>query len=323
MDKISDRNKDNVNTSFNTYYKDKKFRLIDFPKTFIIDTVSCCNLRCSMCVHKEMKRKKDFMDWDIFTKAIDEIAIKNKDAKIWMVFFGDPFVRAKYKPTIFDMVKYAKDKGLTNVVINTNGCLMNEENIRKIIDAGIDGIYIGIDGFSEKSYNQNRCGGNYQETVNNVLTLLKIKKELNLDKLNVYVQFVEMDNNINERDAFIDFWTKAGANVKIRPMVTWAGKIKRQIMTETLTDRQPCSWAMTTMIIADDGRIATCACDLDVSHNFGNIKNRSLEDIWQHEILDFRKKHIEKRFDELPELCKNCRDWQSSGEKIYYTKQEQ
>ena len=54
----------------------------------------------------------------------------------------------------------------------------------------------------------------------NLIHIIKIKKELNLDKLNVYVQFVEMDNNINERDTFIDFWTKAGANVKIRPMVT-------------------------------------------------------------------------------------------------------
>lgn len=311
LKKIIEKNK------FNTYYNERKYDLLDFPRTVLIDSVSCCNLHCSMCVHKDMKRKKGFMDWEIYTKVIDELAEKNKNIKIWMVFFGDPFVRAKYKPTIFDMVKYAKDKGMKRVVINTNGCLMNEDNIRKIINAGIDGIYIGIDGFSEDTYNQNRCGGNYQETVDNVHTLLRIKKELNLTKPEVFVQFVEMDNNIHERDEFIKYWTDAGANVKVRPMVTWAGKIKRKVMTETLEYRQPCYWAMDTMVIADDGRIANCACDLDISNDFGNVKERSLEDIWNNEVLDFRKKHVEERYDELPEICKNCRDWQSSGEQIY------
>jgi hypothetical protein len=31
----------------------------DFPKVILIDTISYCNLRCSMCVHKDMTRKKE------------------------------------------------------------------------------------------------------------------------------------------------------------------------------------------------------------------------------------------------------------------------
>lgn len=305
---------------FDTYFKQRDYKLLEFPKTVLIDTVSCCNLKCSMCVHKDMKRHKGFMDWNIFTKVIDEIAHKDKNVKIWMVFFGDPFVRSKYKPTIFDMVKYAKDKGLTNVVINTNGCLMNDENAKKIIEAGIDGIYVGIDGFSEKTYNENRCGGNYKETVNNVLNLLKIKKERKLDKLNIFVQFVEMDNNIHERDQFVEYWKNTGATVKVRPMVTWAGKIKRKVMTETLVERYPCYWAMDTIVVADDGRIANCACDLDVANSFGNVKENSIEEIWNTTMKDFRIMHLEHRFDELNDLCKNCRDWQSSGE-VHYKKE--
>ncbi len=305
------------NNQFQTYFRERNFKLLDFPKTVLIDTVSCCNLKCSMCVHKDMKRQKGFMDWNLYKKIIDEVAIKNINAKIWMVFFGDPFVRSKYKPTIFDMVKYAKDKGLTNVVINTNGCLMNDENAKKIIDAGIDGIYVGIDGFSEKTYNENRCGGNYKETVNNVLNLLEIKKERKLDKLNVFVQFVEMDNNIHEREAFKNYWLSKGANVKIRPMVTWAGKIKREVMTETLEMRNPCFWAMDCIVIADDGRVPNCACDLDIEHSFGNVNENSIEEIWNTTIKDFRTMHLEHRFDELNDFCRNCRDWQSSGDKIY------
>jgi len=40
-----------------------------------------------MCLHKEMKRKKGIMSWDLFTKIIDEIAETDKNVRGWMVFF--------------------------------------------------------------------------------------------------------------------------------------------------------------------------------------------------------------------------------------------
>lgn len=304
-------------SEFKSYYTDKEYKLLQFPSVILIDTVNTCNLKCSMCVHKDMKRKKSFMPWEIFTKVIDEVALKNPKARIWMVFFGDPFMRVRFKPTIFDMVKYAKDKGCEDVVLNTNACLMDETNMKKIIEAGIDALYIGLDGFSEKTYSENRVGGDYDITKANVLGLLKYVKENNLTKPQVYTQFVEMDNNIHERDAFVEYWTKQGAHVKIRPMVTWIGKIERKVMAEPLPNRKACSWAMNTMVIAEDGQVANCACDLDVEYSFGNIKERSLENIWNNEMLAFREKHIEERFDELHSLCKNCDDWQSSGQKHY------
>lgn len=306
-----------MSQEFNTYFEEREYNLIDFPTTVLIDSVSCCNLKCSMCVHKDMKRKKSFMDWNLYTKAIDEIAQVNKNVKIWMVFFGDPFVRTKYKPTIFDMVKYAKNKGLTNVVINTNGCLMTRENSVKIVEAGIDGIYIGIDAFSEKTYSENRCGGNYNETVQNVLDLIDVVKKSKTNKPKIHVQFVEMDNNIKEEKDFIEFWTSKGVNVKVRPMVTWAGKINRKVKTETIKNRKPCSWAMNCLVVSDTGDIANCACDLDVSHSFGNLHKKTIEEIWNTTMKEFRIAHLEHRWSDTSELCINCRDWQSSGEKHY------
>lgn len=306
-----------MSQEFNTYFKEKEYDLRDFPTTIAIDTVSLCNLKCSMCVTKDMKRKKGFMDWNLFAKIIDEIAEKNKDATVFMVFSGEPLVRSKFKPDIFEMIKYAKSKGLKNVVMNTNGCLMNKENADKIVESGLDKIFIGIDAFSEEVYNQNRCGGNYHETVNNVLYLIKRAKKTSLK---IECQFIEMDNNIHQRQAFIDFWTQKGAYVKIRPMVTWAGKIDREVKTETLKDRKPCSWAMTTMVVAHTGQVVNCACDLGAQIDNGSICDKSIEAIWNTTMKDFRIAHLEHRWNDASELCKGCRDWQSSGEVHYSPK---
>ena len=71
-----------------------------------------------------------------FTKIIDKITEIKKDTRIWMVFFSKPLMMAKKSLSIFDMIKYAKDKGLTDVVVNSNANFMNESNARKLIESG-------------------------------------------------------------------------------------------------------------------------------------------------------------------------------------------
>ena len=94
--------------------QNKQGRLEDagnFPNVVLLDTISYCNLKCSMCVHKEMKREKGIMPWSLFSKIIDEIAQLDKGIRVWMVFFGEALLLKKKKCSIFDMIAYAKRKG--------------------------------------------------------------------------------------------------------------------------------------------------------------------------------------------------------------------
>lgn len=297
-------------------------RLVDsgeFPKVVLIDTVSFCNLACSMCVHPEMTRKKGVMSWELFTKIIDEIAAEDKNVRVWMVFFGEPLILKNRKPSIFDMIRYAKDKGLTDVVTNTNACLMDEDASRNLVEAGLDAIYIGLDAFSADTYSTIRVKGDYGTTVKNIQYLLRLKEEMKSDKPEVFVQFVEMDNNAHEKEAFIDFWSKQGAKVKIRPKVSWAGLIDAPNLVLGDAERWPCYWAMQTMSISDQGKVVTCAVDLDARFIAGDVNEKSLKDVWNSALKELRTMHIEKRFVELPEICRNCKDWQSARADYYQT----
>lgn len=112
----------------------------DFPKVVLIDTISYCNLRCSMCVHKEMTRQKGIMSWRLFSKIVDEIAQVDKGIRVWMVFFGEALLLKRKKPTIFDMIAYAKKRGLSDVVLNSNANLLDEEASKALIHLRLDGI---------------------------------------------------------------------------------------------------------------------------------------------------------------------------------------
>ena len=115
--------------------QEQQGRLADagpFPKVVLLDTCSFCNLRCSMCVHKEMTRPKGFMPWKLSRKLVDEIAATAPATRVWMIFFGEPLVARRRKPTIFDMIAYAKGLGLTDVVMNSNANLLDEESAREL-----------------------------------------------------------------------------------------------------------------------------------------------------------------------------------------------
>jgi len=289
----------------------------DFPKVVLIDTISYCNLKCSMCVHKDMQRKKGIMPWELFTKIIDEIAEKDKNVRVWMVFFGEALLLKRRKPSIFDMVAYAKQKGLTDVVLNSNACLLDEKAARGLIESGLDAIYIGIDAFCRETYIQLRVGGNYDETVQNVLGLLRLKKELNKTNPEVFVQFVEMDINASEKQGFVDFWTGHGANAKIRPKVSWAGSIDAPNLVLGNDERWSCYWAMKTMSITDTGQVVTCAVDLDAKFIAGDVNAQSLQSVWNGELKRLRQLHLGGKFIELPAICRDCKDWQSARADYY------
>lgn len=270
-----------------------------------------------MCIHKQIRRKKQIMSWSMFAKIIDEIAEMDKNARVWMVFFGEALLLKRKKPSIFDMISYAKSKGLKDIVLNSNANLLDAETSRKLIKSGLDAIYIGIDAFMPETYLKIRIGGDYKKVVENTLNLLKLKKELKSSKPDVFVQFVEMDINKKEKDDFIYFWKKNGAKVKIRPKVSWAGSIDAPNLVLDNKDRWPCHWAMQTMSITNLGNVVTCAVDLDAKYIAGDIAKNSMKEIWNSSLKKLREFHVLGKFNKLPENCRNCRDWQSAKADYY------
>lgn len=282
----------------------------EFPNVVLIDTVSYCNLHCPMCVHPKMTRKKGKMPRELFKRIISEIAIENKGIRVWLVYFGEIFILRPDELRFY--IQFAKESGLKDVVLNSNGNLMTEEKAKILIESELDAIYFGIDAATEETYRVNRSGGNYQTTVANILRLVKLKKQMGKFKPDVFVQFVEMENNYTERDDFVSFWTKRGVSVKLRPMCSWAGKIDAPNQKLTNADRWPCHWCMQALSITNTGHVTFCVCDLDMTQVVGDINIQTIKEVWQSGRSNLRQLHRDERWSELPDICKHCGDWQAA-----------
>lgn len=280
-----------------------------FPKQIVIETTAFCNQRCSHCGHKTMKRKKGNMEIKLYKKIIDEISQVDPSTEVWMTFYGEALL-LRYK--LYYMIKYAKDKGLTNVVLNSNAGLLDDENADLLIESGLDRFIISIDGFSKETYEKIRVGGTFEQTYQNVLGMWNKIKSKGLRKPKLEVQFSVMDENESEVEDFNEYWLNQGVYVKNREKLTWAGTVKASNLSNDLS-RIACPWTICTCAIHWNGDIVACAVDYDGGYIAGNVNDNSIQHIWQNGHKNLRDIHLNHQFEDLPKVCINCLDWQAVG----------
>ena len=128
-------------------YTTGQTRLVPPPDRMYIESTNMCNLSCVMCPtgRKEVLRPKGFMEFDVFKQIVDEMAphVKATTLHIW----GEPLMHKR----IFDMVAYCRAHNLRSE-ISTNATLLDEKKAQKLLDAGLDAIYLCLDGMRPETY---------------------------------------------------------------------------------------------------------------------------------------------------------------------------
>lgn len=290
----------------------------DFPPQIVVETTTFCNMHCYHCNHKEMSRKQMHMKDEIYKKIIDEIADVAPETEVWPTFYGEAFMLGD---KLFERLRYARDKGLSRLVLNSNGTLLDRRDwIDQILHSGLKRFLISLDGFTRETFEKIRVNGNRDRIYAAVAKLLKRRQELELAYPIIQCQFSIMEENKHEVDQFKKYWEERGAEVKTRVMLSWSnsGNIVASNLDYDANFRIACPWGNNSMAIHVNGDIVACAVDYEGRFVAGNVQDCSIKEIWQKDHYEkLRKIHKEHRWNELPNICKTCPDWQAVGAKYY------
>lgn len=275
---------------------------LPFPKKFAVEVTGECNLACIMCHHPSMQRPKGRMPFELWMRCADQIAEISPDTECWFSFIGEPLLEPEL---VIKMVEYGKSMGLSSLNVNTNGMPLTPDIAEPLMDAGVDLVVVGIDGFTAAVCEAIRIGADRDTVYANVENFLKVRfaRETGPE---VQVQFVEMDENSHELDAFQTFWLELGAVVKTRRMLSWGGQF--DVSFNAPENRIPCPWAITMMHVFWDGRVPRCPGDTEGEEGVGNAWDAPLAELWGR-LGSYRQTHLEHRWDDLPDRCHTCTDW--------------
>ena len=292
---------DNVSDEYKEYRRcwmenPKNFILRDMPIHLDIEASSRCNLRCTFCDKLPNLKPGQLgnLDFDLFKHIIDQFSEENKLWGLKLSYRGEPLINKQ----VPDMVKYAKDHGVLDIYFNTNGMFLDEAMCRRLIEAGLDRVSISIDGTEAKEYESVRIGAKFDTLVNNLETLIRLRKEYGVTYPKIRIQTVVFPTT--DAKAYKEKWSAYADEVA---MIDYKDE---SIRNTELRGDWACPQLWQRLTIEWDGTVLGCNNDDPRNINLGNAADRSIYDCWHDKMLmDIREKHKCGRSHEVAD-CNGC-----------------
>jgi len=284
-----------------------------FPPQLVVENTSYCNLKCVHCSHKEMTRPQRHMERRLWNKIVEEIGRESPECEVWPTFYGEALILGD---ELWRRLQHAHEAGCRNVVLNSNGTLLwRKENIRKILESPLRRFILSLDGLSETVFEKIRFKAKWHDVYPAVAALCRERERRGTKYPTIVVQFSVMKENAGEVEDFRAFWRAHGAEVKVRPMLEWtaAGSIRTETIVHDSDFRISCPWANNTMAVHQDGRVVACAVDYDARFVAADLRSHTIREAWQILGQAIRSAHREHRWNDIPDVCKACGDWQVAG----------
>ena len=289
-----------------TEYPTKMF-VSDFPLHLDIETTSYCNLECTMCPRTVlMKEGKDYLPgndveipMDTFKKIVDEGA-ENGLCSIKFQYLSEPLADSK----IIERIKYAKDKGILDTMINTNATYLDEEMSHKILEAGLDDVFFSVDSIIPEKFNKIRVGADYHNVVENIKNIMRIKEEGGYKHVQTRVSMVLLPGTKTEEiEKYRNFW------LPIVGTVGFDEWINHSSSHGEYSDYNPnfvCAMPFQRMFITYNGKCTPCCLDAKRQYVVGDVYENTVKEIWHGEKLTTMRELQKKGKYRDIELCRQC-----------------
>tara|TARA_B110000971_G_C20022662_1_gene507136 strand:- start:1131 stop:2195 length:1065 start_codon:yes stop_codon:yes gene_type:complete len=264
-----------------------------YPNTVILELVNRCNLECVMCFQGfRNDAKKSTLD----NSMLDKIFLDFKKNKLnsLMLSTSEPLL-FKNINEVFDR---AKDAGIMDLLLFTNGTLLNEKNTKMILDSPVTRLFVSIDGYSEETYNKvrvpvsKRLLDNNQRLKNledNISYFMKERDKRNNDLPLVRTSFVSLKENKIETQQFVNKWREIVDSVEVQKEVSIQAykdiEILKNKKVPRLKKNYSCSEPWGQITVYADGTVAPCCNTFGRNLPIGNINENSIKEIWNGEKM--------------------------------------
>jgi len=282
-----------------------------------------CNFRCAHCGTDAAEARPDELTTEEIKGVLDDLAeLKTRD---FSITGGEPLMRED----LFEVIHYANDLGL-NTGFVSNGYLFDKFK-DQLASAGMHSCLISVDGYKEVHDRVRNVPGSYDKCMD----AIKMLTDLGVQTRGVSI--VVMEENVNEIPLLMqDAWDHGANKMRIQNIIP-EGRAKGRGTSMELAalsmrivrkarkmgydielgegfgyigDLEPdvrsfkffcgCGWG--AFIIMANGDVMGCPV-MDLPHmKEGNVRERSVKDIWWNEFGKFR----DTVYDDLPQTCKDC-----------------
>ncbi|RJQ48188.1 MAG: radical SAM/SPASM domain-containing protein [Gammaproteobacteria bacterium] len=274
-----------------------------------------CNESCVFCRDKNGKiydlnpgKSDGFIPKGVMKLPIYENIIRQtKDTLLMAVPYvnGEPFIY-QY---LDDVLRVAKECNVATI-LSSNGILLNEANIEKILSNDLDQIKVHVSGFTNEVHQVQHRLGNVEVIKSNLSMLARRIKERKA-RMIVLIDYIRYKHNTHEIEQFRDFARQHGFLFTIRPGNPRGMEDKEDIQPVVRSAAHiPCDWLWKVLTVNWNGDMLPC-CDYVTWSNvkgYGTFKPAETDilKVWNGpEVVGMRKTHREHGRKTIP-ICSGC-----------------
>lgn len=269
--------------------------LPEYPLMLGIEAIDACNYKCEICYRRYKEGSGARIGLDGFKRLVDEGA----EYGLPCVIFGgggEPMMEKK----VCDMVRYAGENDVMDILFSTNGALLTPEKIDELVDAGITRMQVSLDAITPDTYKKIR-GGDLEYVESMIHYCLEKRKKENNKLPLIRVSFIAYERNRDEAPAFLEKWKDVADIVDIQNHIDYSNVDSlKEIRTKKLFCPQP--WQRVN--IWSNGDISPCCTFYSKHFAFGNIKTHSVKEVWDGKKVQALRDSLNSG--NFNKVCRNC-----------------
>jgi len=174
-------------------------------KVYVEPTVAC-NLDCITCFRNAWEETTGRMSDETFARILDGLRALDPIPTVYFGGIGEPLFHQR----TVEWIRQVKALG-ARVEMITNGTILNEKKSKELIGAGLDVLWVSIDGATPESYADVRMGAELPAVIENVTRFRRLRPGSHYPKPEIGIAFVAMKRNISDLPQVLRLGRKLGA----------------------------------------------------------------------------------------------------------------
>ncbi|MDR2406392.1 MAG: radical SAM protein [Deltaproteobacteria bacterium] len=247
-----------------------------FPLHLDLDLSTRCNLRCPMCPAGGgggdlFPGLRVDLPFHLYEMALKEASFYSLPS-VRLGMTGEPLL----VKGIEKYVKMAKDYGVLDISLITNGQLLDRRTSRKLMEAGLTRLMVSVDAGSPDTYERVRPGGDFSRLLGNLGDFLSERRALGSELPVLRVSFVELPENQEDKDNFLAIFSQLSDYIVFQDYQDLLSRNDGPTKVREGICREP----FTRLALHANGGLFPCCSDYGRLYPVGYFPEMSLKEAW-------------------------------------------
>jgi MoaA/NifB/PqqE/SkfB family radical SAM enzyme len=166
-----------------------------------------CNLDCVTCMRNAWLAPNEIMGMSTFDRIMEDLSGFTPPPTVFFGGIGEPLMH----PQLVDMIARSKALG-SRVEMITNGTLLTKRISSQLIEAGLDVLWVSLDGATPESYADVRLGASLPQVLANLKQFSRARPKAHHPIPEIGIAFVAMGRNLHDLPEVMRIGQQLGAS---------------------------------------------------------------------------------------------------------------